>query len=111
MLIVGISAVIIVIFLAIAFRKGFRHPIETGKKKFLGRDKPHTVEEGLHHATNVARLEQQVETVPRGSADEDAIRRLQQEQQTLKGRMATFRNLHTAGGLTPVQSRTKRHGN
>lgn len=106
-LIVGISAVIIFIFLAVAFRKVFRDPFE----RLMGREKAHTVEGGLQHITNVARLEQLIETTPRGSADEIAIRRLQQEHESLKGRATTFRNPHRVGTLTPVQSRTGRHSN
>lgn len=111
-LIVGISAVIIFIFLAVAFREFFRDAFETAVKELLGREKTPTVEEGLQQdITHVPRLEQQIEMSPRGSADEIAIRRLQEENESLKGRIATFRNPHHSGTLTPVQSRTERHGN
>lgn len=107
MSIVCISALIISIFLAVAFSKRFRHPVETTRNRLMGADNAHTMEEGLHLITGVPSMKQRNKS--RGSAEDDAIRRFEQRHESLEGRTQTFFNPHPTEPLASVQSRSGKH--
>lgn len=91
-LIVGISAVIISIFLAVALNKSLRHPHNA--------DETDNMKADLQHVTGVSTPRQQVETMRSGNTRYNFISRLQQRR----------RGPYPTDSLTPTPSRSARHG-
>lgn len=110
----GISAVIIAIFLAIAFSPTLRHPVDAAKKIRERYEPaawgPHTGTRGLELiaagaiGAMVSELPSKTHNgeQPPSSPGNGSFRRIQQEQETLMRRRETLRELSS---LTPVTSR------
>lgn len=110
MLIVGISAVIIAIFLAVAFNKSLQHPIKAMEERREGVDKTHNMEAGLQLlTTGISSLKQPAEVMRRGSAGDNSISRIQQKIAFLGGRKEAFRGPNRTDSPTPGPIRSEKH--